>query len=342
MQTPEKGSHLDQSSSESTKKRTSRREPFATFKGKVLPDSEERVARGIWTGAISFGLINIPVQIMSAKESESISFRMLDSRDNSPIGYKQINKSTGKEVDRKYIVKGYEYEPNQYVIMDEEDFEAANPKQTKTIDIEDFVEVEDLDPLLFEKPYYLVPAKNGEKGYVLLRKVLQKTKKAAVARFVLRKKQHLVAIMARGDYLICEQLRYAQEVREVDQARFLEDVDLEKVKISDKEIAMAQSLVDGMTADWDPDKYHDTYNDDLMKRIELKANKGDLQTAPEVDDVKPTNTNIVDLMPLLEKSLEAAKRPEKKAGKKKAGSKAAGAAHRKKASPKSKQHGAHA
>lgn len=299
------------------------------------------MARGIWTGAISFGLINIPVQIMSAKESESISFRMLDKRDNSPIGYKQINKSTGKEVDRKYIVKGYEYEPNQYVIMDEEDFEAANPKQTKTIDIEDFVEFENLDPLLFEKPYYLVPAKNGEKGYVLLRKVLQRTKKAAVARFVLRKKQHLVAIMARGDYLILEQLRYAQEVREVDQAKFLEDVNLEKVKISEKEIAMAESLVDGMTADWDPDKYHDTYNDDLLKRIEAKAGKGDLQTSPEVDDVKPTNTNIVDLMPLLEKSLAAAKRPEKaeKGTKKKA---AKSAAHRKKAASKTRHHGAHA
>lgn len=284
---------------------------------RVLPFSGGSMARGIWTGAISFGLINIPVQIMSAKEQESLHFRMLDSRDNSPIGYKQINKSTGKEVDRKYIVKGYELEPNQFVIMDEEDFEAANPKQTKTIDIEDFVMTEDLDPLMFEKPYYLVPAKNGEKGYVLLRKVLQRTKKAAVARFVLRKKQHLVAIMARGDYLILEQLRYAHEVREVDQAKFLEDVDLEKVRISEKEIKMAESLVDGMTGDWDPEKYKDTYNEDLLKRIEAKAKTGELQAAPEVD-IKPTNTNLVDLMPLLEKSLAAAKRPEKKSAKGKA------------------------
>lgn len=289
------------------------------------------MARSIWTGAISFGLINIPIQLFSAKEAESLSFRMLDKRDNSPIGYKQINKSTGKEVDRKYIVKGFEYEPNQFVILDEDDFEAANPKQTKTVDIEDFVDFEDLDPLLFEKPYYLVPAKNGEKGYVLLRKVLQKTKKAAVARFVLRKKQHLVAIMARGDYLILEMLRYAQEVREVDQAKFLEDVDFGKVKISEKEIHMAENLVDGMTTEWDPDKYHDTYNDDLLKRIETKVKKGDVEEAPEVDDVKPTNTNIVDLMPLLEKSLKAAKRPSKKVAKKKPASRS-----------KARHHGAHA
>ena len=289
------------------------------------------MARSIWTGAISFGLINIPIQLFSAKEAESLSFRMLDKRDNSPIGYKQINKSTGKEVDRKFIVKGFEYEPNQFVILDEDDFEAANPKQTKTVDIEDFVEFDQLDPLLFEKPYYLVPAKNGEKGYVLLRKVLQKTKKAAVARFVLRKKQHLVAIMARGDYLILEMLRYAQEVREVDQAKFLEDVDFGKVKISEKEIHMAENLVDGMTTDWDPDKYHDTYNDDLLKRIETKVRKGDVEEAPELDDVKPTNTNIVDLMPLLQKSLAAAKRPAKKTAKKKVASKT-----------KARHHGAHA
>lgn len=270
------------------------------------------MARGIWTGAISFGLINIPVQIMSAKESESLHFRMLDERDNSPIGYKQINKSTGKEVDRKYIVKGYEFEPNQFVIVEDEDFEAANPKQTKTIDIEDFVEVADLDPLMFEKPYYLIPAKNGEKGYVLLRKVLQRTKKAAMATFVLRKKQHLVSIMARGEYLILEQLRYAHEVREVDQAKFLDDVNFDKVKLTEKEIKMAESLVEGMTADWEPEKYKDTYNDDLLKRIEAKAKSGKIESAPEVD-IKPTNTNLVDLMPLLEKSLASAKRPKAKA-----------------------------
>lgn len=267
------------------------------------------MARGIWSGAISFGLINIPVSLMSANQKEKVHFRMLDKKDNSPIGYRQVNKSTGKEVKKSDIVKGYEYERNQYVIIDPADFKKANPKQTQTIDIEDFVELEQLDPLLFEKPYYLVPAKNGEKGYVLLREVLERTQKVAIARFVLRNKQHLVAVMARGEYLICEVLRFADEIKEVEEANFLEDIDLEKVRISDKEIKMAESLVDGMTADWKPQKYKDTYQDDLLKRIEQKIKSGDVETAPEVDEREvATNTNIVNLMPLLEKSLQVAVR----------------------------------
>jgi DNA end-binding protein Ku len=286
------------------------------------------VARGIWSGAISFGLINIPVSIMSPKQEERISFRMLDKTDNSPIGYKQYNKATGKDVDRKNIVKGYEYERNQYVIITDEDFKAANPKQTQTIDIQDFIDVHDVDPLLFERPYYLVPGKNGEKGYVLLRQVLERTNRVAIAQFVLRNKQHLVALMARGDYLILEVLRFAHEIKELEEADFLDDVDLDKVRISDKELKMAESLVEGMTGDWDPTKYRDTYQEDLMKRIEAKVKKGDIETAPEVEDrPKSTNTNIVNLMPLLEKSLQVA---AKSKGGKRNGHAAHAAARRKK------------
>jgi DNA end-binding protein Ku len=294
------------------------------------------VARGIWSGAISFGLINIPVSIMSPKQEERISFRMLDKTDNSPIGYKQYNKSTGKDVDRKNIVKGYEYERNQYVIITDDDFKAANPKQTQTIDIQDFIDVHDVDPLLFERPYYLVPGKNGEKGYVLLRQVLERTNRVAIAQFVLRNKQHLVALMARGDYLILEVLRFAHEIKELEEADFLDDVDLEKVRISDKELKMAESLVEGMTGDWDPTKYRDTYQEDLMKRIEAKVKKGDIETAPEVEDrPKSTNTNIVNLMPLLEKSLEhAAKSKSSKRG----GHAAHAAPRRKKAAKRRSEH----
>ena len=273
------------------------------------------MARGIWNGAISFGLINIPVAVMSAKQQDKLHFRMLDKRDHAPIGYKQVNKATGKEVTRKDIVKGYEYQKNQFVVITEADFERANPKATQTIDIEDFIDLEQVDPLLFEKPYYLVPGKNGEKGYVLLRRVLEETKKVAVARFVLRKKQHLVAILARGEYLVLEVLRYANEIKEVEEARFLDDIDLEKVKISDRELKMAENLVDGMTSDWEPEKYKDTYQDDLLKRIEQRIKTGKTETAPDIDDeVKPTDTNVVDLMPLLEQSLSARgrKRPKTK------------------------------
>ncbi|HVK61751.1 MAG TPA: Ku protein, partial [Bdellovibrionales bacterium] len=262
--------------------------------------------RGIWSGAISFGLINIPVVVLTAKQQERLSFRMLDKRDHSPIGYRQINKTTGKEVDRKDIVKGYEYQKNQFVIITDQDFKKANPKATQTIDIEDFVALDDLDPLLFDTPYYLVPGKNGEKGYVLLRSVLEKTKRAAVGQFVIRNKQHLVAMMTRGDYIILETLRYAHEIREVKEAKFLEDIDLEKIRISAKEIKMAESLVADMTTKWNPEKYKDTYQTDLRKRIEAKIKSGETEAAPETEEAPaPTNTNVTDLMPLLERSLRS-------------------------------------
>ncbi len=280
------------------------------------------MARGIWSGAISFGLLNIPVSVMSAKEEERLSFNMLDKKNNSLIGYKQYNKKTGREVDKNNIVKGYEYEKDQFVILTDEDFLKANPKATQTIDIEDFVSLEEVDLLLFEKPYYLVPAKNGEKGYVLLQKVLTETKKVAIAKYVMRNRQHLVAIMARGEYLILEQLRFAHEVQEVREAKFLDDFDLEKVKISPRELKAAKSLVEDMTAKWKPEQYKDTYQDELKKYIQKKIKAGDTEVAAELDDVDTkVNTNVVDLMPLLEKSLRGGAKKSAKApaaGKRKA------------------------
>jgi DNA end-binding protein Ku len=267
------------------------------------------MARGIWSGAISFGLLNIPVSVMSAKEEERLSFRMLDKKNHSPIGYKQYNKSTGREIDRKDIVKAYEFDKNQFVVITEEDFKRANPKATQTIDIEDFVNLKDVDILLFEKPYYLVPGKNGEKGYVLLRNTLEETKKAAVAKFVLRNRQHLVAIIPRGEYLILEVLRYAHEVTEVRQAKYLDDYDLSHVRISPREMKAAKALVDEMTAKWKPEKYRDTYQDELVKYIEKKVKSGDVKEAAEYEETmaKKTNTNSADLMSLLQKSLDQGK-----------------------------------
>lgn len=267
---------------------------------------ESMMARGIWSGAISFGLLNIPVAVMSAKEEERLSFKMLDRRNNSPIGYKQYNKLTGKEVDRKNIEKAYEYKKNQFVLITEEDFLKANPKATRTIDIEDFVSLDEVDILLFEKPYYLVPGKNGEKGYVLLRKILAETKKVAVAKFILRSKQHLVAIMARGDYLILEMLRFSHEVQELHEAEFLDEFDLKKVKVSSKEMKAAKVLVDEMTAKWEPDQYKDTYQDELLKYIKKKVKAGDIEDVEVPSEgIKETNTNVVDLMPFLQKSLQS-------------------------------------
>ena len=264
------------------------------------------MARGIWSGAISFGLLNIPVAVMSAKEQERLSFKMLDRRNHSPIGYKQYNKLTGKEVDRKNIEKAYEYKKNEFVLITEEDFFKANPKATRTIDIEDFVSLDEVDILLFEKPYYLVPGKNGEKGYVLLRNILAETKKVAVAKFVLRSKQHLVAVMARGDYLILEMLRFSHEIQELHEADFLDNFDLKKVKVSPKEMKAAKILVDEMTTKWNPDQYKDTYQDELLKYIKKKIKAGDIEDVKiPSEEIKETNTNVVDLMPFLQKSLNS-------------------------------------
>ena len=263
------------------------------------------MARGIWRGAISFGLLNIPVSVMSAKDEERLSFKLLDKKNNSPIGYKQYNKSTGKEVSKKDIVKAYEYKKNQFVKITEEDFLKANPKATKTIDIEDFVELEDVDILLFERPYYMVPGKNGEKGYVLLKKILEETKKVAIAKFVLRSKQHLVAVIARGNYLILEILRFSHEIQEINEANFLDDFELDKIKVTPQEIKAAKTLVDEMTSKWKPNQYKDTYQDELLKYIKKKIKSGEVEDAiEESDEIGKTDTNVVDLMPFLQRSLK--------------------------------------
>ncbi len=260
--------------------------------------------RSLWKGAISFGLLNIPIELMNASQEKRLSFHMLDKRDNSPVGYRQYNKSTGKDMDKKHIVKGFEYEKDQFVLIDNKDFIKANPKATQTVDIEDFVDIKDLDFLLFEKPYFLIPGKNGEKGYVLLRKVLEQSKKVAIAKFVLRNSQHLAAVIAKGDYLILEVLRFAHEVQSVSEADFLDKTKISHVKISAKELKVAQDLVDGMTVKWQPKIYKDTYQDELSKYILRKIKSGDTEVSETNENERPTNTNLVDLMPLLKKSLE--------------------------------------
>jgi DNA end-binding protein Ku len=265
------------------------------------------MARGLWSGAISFGLLNIPVSIVGAKGEERIHFNMLDKRDHARIGYKQINKSTGREVSRKDIVKGYEFKKNKFVIVEAEDFKKANPKATQTIDIEDFVDLEDLDFMLFEKPYYLVPGKNGMKGYVLLREVLQDTRKVAIGRFVLRNKQHLVSIIPKGSYLILELLRFSHEIEELHEADVLDEDELEKVKVSPRELTMAKELVAGMTSKWKPDKYKDTYQEDLLKLINKKIKSGKTQDVEPAQLSEPSEKDVGDMMALLQKSLKLKK-----------------------------------
>lgn len=275
------------------------------------------MASSIWNGSISFGLLNIPVSLQKAQEDKELHFSMLDQKDLSPIKYKKVNAHDGREVPWERIVKGYEYEKGSYVVMTKEDFKAANPKATQTIDIEDFVDVEEIDPMFLEKPYYLVPQKNGVKPYFLLQEALKKSKKVAIGKVVIRTKQKLACIMARGDYLIMEILRFSHEVLDTKEVKYLDDVS--KPKFSPKELKMAEDLIEGMTGKWDPDQYKDTYNADVMKIIQrkVKAGEGEEIDYGDADLEEPEETsNVVDLMPLLKKSLEMKKGSKKTTAKK--------------------------
>ncbi|HXH76142.1 MAG TPA: Ku protein [Bacteriovoracaceae bacterium] len=263
------------------------------------------MAGSIWKGSISFGLLNIPVSLQKAEEGNDIHFSMLDGKDHSPIKYKKVSAKDGKEVPWDRIVKGYEYESGQYVTLTKEDIKAANPKATQTIDIEDFVDAEEIDLMFFEKPYYLVPQKSGIKGYFLLCEALKRTNKIAVSKIVIRTKQRLAAIMAKDDYLVLELLRFGHEVLEVDEVDYLDNV--ERPKFNAKEIKMAEELIEGMTGEWNPKQYKDTYQDDVMKIVQMKVKAGEGQEIDYGDLPKEEKGNtglVVDLMPLLKKSLE--------------------------------------
>jgi len=263
------------------------------------------MARGLWKGAISFGLVNVPVELFSAhKRSAEVSLTMLDQRDLAPVGYKRVNKASGKEVPWDDVVKGYEYEDDKYVVLSEEDFRRANPEASKTVDIMAFVDLADIAPQYLETPYYLAPGKRGEKAYALLRDAMAKAGKAGIATVVIRTKQYLAAVIAQGEALIMNTLRYHDELKSA------ADLDIpEKVKghkPSSKELDMALRLIEDMADEWRPERYHDTYHEDLMKRIEEKVKAGQTEeiTEPEKEERPAKGAQVVDLMALLRKSVE--------------------------------------
>ncbi len=266
-------------------------------------------ARGIWKGSISFGLLNIPVVLHTAEEGRELHFRLLDKRNMRPVKYKKVNSQTGEEVPYENIVKGFEFEPGHYVTFTPEDLKAVNPKATQTIDVKDFVPIEEIDTMLFERPYYLVPQKSGVKGYELFRDALAHSKKVAIGTIVIRTKQHLAAIIPRDQYLILELLRFAHEIKEVQEAEYFEGS--KKPTYSNRELQMAEALIEGMTSEWDPRQYKDTYYDEVMKAIERKVKTGKVTRISEAEErVEPT-TGVVDLVPLLKKSLAEKTRPHK-------------------------------
>jgi DNA end-binding protein Ku len=266
------------------------------------------MARGLWKGAISFGLVNVPVELHSAKKrTAELDMTMLDKRDLAPVGYKRVNKATGKEVPWDEVVKGYEYRNDKYVVLSEEDFRRANPEAAKTVDIQAFVELADIAPQYFETPYYLIPGKRGEKAYALLRETLKKAGKAGIATVMIRTKQHLAALMAQEELLVLNTLRYHDELKKPS------EFEIPGAKVTAKEMDMAMRLVDDMADKWQPAKFKDTFKDDLLKRIEQKVEAGETEeiTEPEKGAREPKGGEVIDLMSLLKKSIE--KKPAKRA-----------------------------
>ncbi|SRX54305.1 Ku protein [Aequorivita sp. CIP111184] len=256
--------------------------------------------RSIWNGSISFGLVSIPIKMYSASEDRKLDLDMLDVHDNARIRYKRVNEDTGKEVEWKDIVKGFKKD-DAYVILEKEDFEMANMKKSKTIDIEEFVEEDEVSDLLFKSPYFLEPQKEGGKSYNLLRDALKKTGKLGVATFVMRQKENLSLIGVYKNALVLHVIRFSEEIRDP------ADLKLPSTKVSKKEVDMALSLIENYTTPFKLDKYKDVYNKQLMKIINNKA-KGKKSRSKKVDT---TPTKADDLMAKLKASLEKKKKKSK-------------------------------
>jgi DNA end-binding protein Ku len=268
--------------------------------------------RAIWKGSISFGLVNIPVALQTASRVEELKFRLLRGKDLSPVNYKRVAQVDGKEVSWNEIVKGYEYEKDKFVVLKDEDFKRVDLEATDTIDIVDFVDVEQINPMYFYKPYYLEPQKGGAGAYELLRQVLFETKKVGISKVIIKTRQHLAAVKANSDLLIIELMRFADELVPAAAVK----VPHEK-KPSSRELTMAKTLVNQMTEKWDPKRYTDEYRSALMRLIDKKVASGG-QELPTEGKKATKATNVIDLAAVLQQSLADAGKPKKGAPAKKA------------------------
>ena len=256
--------------------------------------------RPVWTGTISFGLIAIPVKLFHAVQRKSVSFNQLDDRSMSRIKYKKVSANDGEEVPDEHIVKGYEVSKDRYVVVDPDDLEPFIPSATKTVDLEEFVDLADIDPVYFDTPYFVAPGTNP-KPYVLLARAMEESGKVAIGRFVMRNKQYTAAIRAQDGKLVMSTLAYADEV--TDPATIEELEGLDEIDVSPKEVKMAEALVASLSADFEPAKYHDEYREQVLDLIRMKA-AGEEFEVPEAVAEKP---KVVDLMAALEASVKAAK-----------------------------------
>ena len=255
--------------------------------------------RSIWSGAISFGLVNVPVKLYSAVSRKTVRFHQLHDADHVRIQQKRMCPADGEEVAYEHIVKGYEISPDQYVVVEPEELEALDPKKTRSIDIQEFVDLSEIDPIYFDHPYYLAPGTGASKAYRLLLEAMRETNKVAIARVVIRQKENLVAIRATGDVMTMATMVFHDEVVSPDTIDELPDDDAKATK---REVEMAQQLIESLTGEFEPEKYHDEYRERVLELIEAKASGEEISIQPPEEPAK-----VPDLMAALEQSLAAAK-----------------------------------
>jgi DNA end-binding protein Ku len=262
--------------------------------------------RAIWKGSISFGLVNIPIALYPATRKEELKFRLLRAKDHSPVNYKRVAEKDGKEVPWDEIVKGYEYEKGKFIVLNEKDFQRVDLEATQTVDIQDFVDLDEIDPRYFYKPYYLEPQKGGDKAYVLLREALADGKKVGIAKVVIKTRQYLAGVKALKHALVLELMHFAEELLDAEKLKVPK-----KVEVGKREKEMAEALVKSMSSKWDPEKYHDDYREALMEVIEEKVESGGKEIEEKPKEKKPS-TKVIDLVAVLQESLAQSKGAKKK------------------------------
>src|SRR6266480_1942738 len=256
------------------------------------------MARAIWKGSISFGLVNIPIALYPATRREELKFRLLRKSDLSPVNYKRVAEKDGKEVPWDQIVKGYEYEKGKYVVLQDEDFQRVDLEATQTVDIQDFVDVDEIDPMFFYKPYYLEPQKGGDKAYALLRDALKDSKKVGIAKVVIKTRQYLAGVKPEDGALVLELMHLSDELADTGKLHLPK-----KVEVGQREMNMAKSLIGSMSTKWNPEKYHDDYREALMEVIEEKVEAGGKEIE-EKPRKAPKPTKVIDLVSVLQQSLK--------------------------------------
>lgn len=262
--------------------------------------------RAIWKGSISFGLVNIPIAVYPATRREELKFRLLRAKDHSPVNYKRVAEKDGKEVPWDQIVKGYEYEKGKFVVLDEKDFQRVDLEATQTVDIQDFVDLEEIDPMYFYKPYHLEPQKGGDKAYVLLREALAQSNKVGIAKVVIKTRQYLAGVKPLKHALVLELMHFAEELADAEKLNVPK-----KLEVGKREKEMAKALVESMSSSWDPEKYHDDYREALMEVIEEKVESGGKEIE-EKPKAKKESNKVIDLVAVLQESLAKSQGAKKK------------------------------